>query len=77
MVCQWLVLNYLQGRIWVQSLCCDARNSRKTLATKNMHKMHFEFFEELKNIENRVAWFLAKLCEAKKGVRKPMLNRAF
>jgi hypothetical protein len=27
------------------------------------------FFEELKNIENRVAWFLAELCEAKKGLK--------
>jgi hypothetical protein len=27
------------------------------------------FFEELKNIENRVAWFLAELCKAKKGVK--------
>jgi hypothetical protein len=28
------------------------------------------FFEELKNIENRVAWFLAELCKAEKGVHK-------
>jgi hypothetical protein len=28
------------------------------------------FFEELKNIENRVAWFLEELCKAKKGVQK-------
>jgi hypothetical protein len=28
------------------------------------------FLEELKNIENRVAWFLAELCKAKKGVQK-------
>jgi hypothetical protein len=26
--------------------------------------------EELKNIENRVAWFLEELCKAKKGVQK-------
>jgi hypothetical protein len=29
-----------------------------------------QFFEELKNIENRVAWFLAELCKAEKGVQK-------
>jgi hypothetical protein len=30
----------------------------------------FIVFEELKNIENRVAWFLAELCKAEKGVQK-------
>jgi len=30
--------------------------------------LHF-FFEELKKIENRVAWFLAELCKAKKGLK--------
>jgi hypothetical protein len=28
------------------------------------------FVEELKNIENRVAWFLAELCKAEKVVQK-------
>jgi hypothetical protein len=28
------------------------------------------FFEELKNIENWGAWFLAELCKAEKGVQK-------
>jgi hypothetical protein len=32
--------------------------------------LHFFFWEELKNIENRDAWFLAELCKAKKGVQK-------
>jgi hypothetical protein len=40
----------------------------------------FTFFEELKNIENRVAWFLAELCKAKKKCAKrqgkPAPNRA-
>jgi inosine/xanthosine triphosphate pyrophosphatase family protein len=31
--------------------------------------LHF-YFEELKNIENRDAWFLAELCKATKGVQK-------
>jgi hypothetical protein len=34
------------------------------------NRMFFTFFEELKNIENRVAWFLAELCKAEKGVQK-------
>jgi hypothetical protein len=33
------------------------------------------FFEELMNIENRVAWFLADLCKAEKGVQKDMRNQ--
>jgi hypothetical protein len=41
---------------------------RLRLPTKNMHKMYFTFIEELKNIENQVAWFLEKLCKAKKDV---------
>jgi hypothetical protein len=35
----------------------------------------FNLFEELKNIENRVAWFLAELCKAKKGVQKDKRNQ--
>jgi hypothetical protein len=34
-----------------------------------MHKMFFTFFEDLKNIENRVAWFLAELSKTKKGAK--------
>jgi hypothetical protein len=33
------------------------------------------FFEELKNIENRDAWFLAELCKVKKGVEKDKLDQ--
>jgi hypothetical protein len=32
------------------------------------------FFEELKNIENWAAWFLAELCKAEKGVQKVKQN---
>jgi hypothetical protein len=34
----------------------------------------FTFFE-LKNIENRVAWFLAELCKTKKSVQKDKANQ--
>jgi hypothetical protein len=37
--------------------------------------MFFSFFEEMKNIENRVAWFLAELCKAEKGVQKHKRNQ--
>jgi hypothetical protein len=35
----------------------------------------FTFFEELKNIENRVAWFLAEVCKAKNSVQKDKANQ--
>jgi hypothetical protein len=35
-----------------------------------MHKMLFTLFEELKNIENQVAWFLAELRKARKGAKR-------
>ncbi len=33
------------------------------------------FFEELKNVENRVAWLLAELCKAEKSVQKDKANQ--
>jgi hypothetical protein len=30
----------------------------------------FTIFEDLKNMENQVAWSLAELCKAEKGVEK-------
>jgi hypothetical protein len=39
-----------------------------------MRKMFFIFFEELKNIENWAACFLAELCKAGKGVQKDKQN---
>jgi hypothetical protein len=37
----------------------------------NMYRMCFtSFFEELKNIEYRVAWFLGELCTADEGCAK-------
>jgi hypothetical protein len=35
----------------------------------------FHFYFILKNIENRVAWFLAELCKAGKGVQKDKRNQ--
>jgi hypothetical protein len=37
--------------------------------------MFYNFFEDLKNVENRVAWFLAELCKAEKGVQKDKRNQ--
>jgi hypothetical protein len=45
------------------------------LATKKNRMLTVVIFEELKNIENRVAWFLAELCKAEKGVQKDKRNQ--
>jgi hypothetical protein len=45
------------------------------LATKKNSMLTVVIFEELKNIENRVAWFLAELCKAEKGVQKDKRNQ--
>jgi hypothetical protein len=38
-------------------------------------KISRTIFTFLKNIENRVAWFLAELCKAEKGVQKDKRNQ--
>jgi protein tyrosine phosphatase (PTP) superfamily phosphohydrolase (DUF442 family) len=50
-------------------LQCNARHVPITLAMKTSKNV-LHFLEELKHIENRVAWFLAELCKAEKGVQK-------
>jgi hypothetical protein len=35
----------------------------------------FIVLKKLKNIVNRVAWFLAELCKAEKGVQKDKRNQ--
>jgi hypothetical protein len=42
---------------------------------EHTQNVFFTSFEELKNIENRVAWFLAELCKAQKGVQKDRRNQ--
>jgi hypothetical protein len=42
-----------------------AQNLRNGMICKNI----LHFLEELKNMENRLAWFLAELCKAKEGVQ--------
>jgi hypothetical protein len=44
---------------------------------KHLSRIFFTFFEELKNIENRVAWFLAELCKAEKSVQKDKANQGW
>jgi hypothetical protein len=51
----------------MQNLCIEH------LAMKNQQDF-LRFFEELKNISNRVAWFAAELCKAEKGVAKDKRN---
>jgi hypothetical protein len=47
----------------------------KHLAIENRQNVLHCFFEELKNIENRVAWFLPELCKAENGVPKDEQNQ--
>jgi hypothetical protein len=47
---------------------------RNHLSRRLAIKGSFFTFFELKNIENRVAWFLAELCKAKKSVQKDKAN---
>jgi hypothetical protein len=52
----------------------NARHVPITLAMKTSKNV-LHFLEELKNIENRVAWFLAELCKTQKGVQKDKRNQ--
>jgi hypothetical protein len=55
MVCQWLMLYFVQGRIWDQNLCCEAKCLCKTLVTNNM-QIFFNSNEALSKIQkNKVA----------------------
>jgi hypothetical protein len=68
MVCQCLELGFLQGgRSWGRY----PRLLRYSCAQNNWQRRKIE----LKNIENRVAWFLAELCKAQKGVQKDKRNQ--
>ncbi len=75
MVYQCLVLHFLPGKVVgsksvpvMQNLCSEHWQCVTT-------KCSLLLFEELKNIENRVAWFLAELCKAEKGVQKDKRNQ--
>jgi len=46
----------------------------KNIGNEDQHN-DLHFFEELDNIENRVAWFLAELCKAENGVQKDKRNQ--
>jgi hypothetical protein len=46
---------------------------------ENTQNVYFTSFEELKNMENWVAWFLAELCKAERCAKrqaKPALDKA-
>jgi len=50
---------------------CTAGHCPRTLISKEQQNvLFFSPFEELKNIENRVAWFLAKV----QGISSPILE---
>jgi hypothetical protein len=55
----------------------DVRDKHRKQRTHS--NVFFTSFEELKNIDNRVAWFLAELCKAERCAKrqaKPALDRA-
>jgi hypothetical protein len=76
-VSQWPVLHLLQGMSWVlfQLLQCKIFVP-KTLAIEDRQNLLQFFWKKLKNIENRVAWFLSELCKAEKGVPKDKRNHS-
>jgi hypothetical protein len=45
------------------------QKERSNIGTEKHAQNVFHFFEELKNIENRVAWFLAELSKTEKGAK--------
>jgi hypothetical protein len=47
----------------------------QNMCPKHWQRTFYIFFEEPKNIENRVALFLAELCKAEKGVQKDKRNQ--
>ncbi len=54
----------------------EIKHRKQRTDTQNVF---FTSFEELKNIGNRVAWFLAELCKAERCTKrqaKPALDRA-
>jgi proteasome lid subunit RPN8/RPN11 len=57
------------------SYAYDAKNIGLEHCTEGQQEMLFSVFEELKNIENRVAWFLAELCKGGKSLQKDKRNQ--
>jgi hypothetical protein len=75
MVCQWSVLHLLQGWwSWVQYQHLQCKTCAQNIGNEDQQN-DLHFFEELKNIENRVAWFLAELRKAEKGMQKDKRNQ--
>jgi hypothetical protein len=83
MLCQWLPLGSQRGRLCVRNLeicACNATHVPRSLATKIEQRTFFTLFEELKNIENRAAWFSCRTVQGRKrsakGQAKPAPDRA-
>jgi hypothetical protein len=49
--------------------------AQNIVAMKTSKKERSSFLEEVKKIENRVAWFLAELCKGEKGLQKDKRNQ--
>jgi hypothetical protein len=74
-VCQWLQLKFLQGRFPGSNPAGRFQDDHAEIGNKEHRQNILCFLEELMNIENRVAWFLAELCKAEKGVQEDMRNQ--
>jgi hypothetical protein len=76
MVCQWSALYFLQGSLWVPYQRPQCKTCAQNIGNEDhQERAFFICFEEPKNIENRVALFLAELCKAEKGVQKDKRNQ--
>jgi len=75
MVCQWSAQHFLQGSLWVPCQRLQCKTCAQNIGNEDQQRTFFIFFEEPKNIENRVALFLAELCKAEKGVQKDKRNQ--
>jgi hypothetical protein len=64
----------MQGTSWVPIQCLRCKICAQNFGSEDQQSV-LHFFEELKNIENRVAWFLAEPCKAEKGVQKDKRNQ--
>jgi hypothetical protein len=74
-VCQRLQPKTLQGRFPGSNPAGRFQVDHAEIGNIEHRQNILCFFEELMNIENRVAWFLAELCKAEKGVQEEMRNQ--
>jgi hypothetical protein len=65
----------VHGRSWVSTPGLQFKTGARNIGNEENSRELSSSFEELKNTGNRVAWFLAELCKAEKGVQKDKRNQ--